>query len=131
MYTAQKVMTTGVITIPPHATVGQAIELLLHHRISGLPVTNASGELVGMISEYALLAMAYDKHVLHQSVSAYMSRDVLTVEPDTPINTITDLLILHRVGRLPVVEGNQLVGLISRVDVLRAMYETSAPYCTV
>lgn len=130
MYTAQQVMTTGVVTVPTHATVGHAIELLLHHRISGLPVTNAGGDLVGMISEYALLAMAYDKHVLHQSVAAYMSRDVLTVESDTPINKITDLLILHRVGRLPVVEGSQLVGLISRIDVLRAMYESQAPYCT-
>lgn len=130
MYTAQQIMTTGVITVPPHATVGEAIELLLNNRISGLPVTTARGELVGMISEYALLAMAYDKHVLHQSVSAYMSREVLTVESDAPINKIADLLILHRVGRLPVVEGTQLVGLISRIDVLRAMYETKAPYCT-
>lgn len=123
-------MTTGVITIRPEATVNEAIELLLSKRISGLPVVDQNGMLVGMITEYALLAMAYDRNVTHQKVASYMTREVISVESSTPVSEVADSFILHRVRRLPVVKDGLLVGLVSRVDVLRALYEATAPVCT-
>jgi CBS domain-containing protein len=130
MLSAQQIMTTGVVTIQPESTIEEAIELLLQKRVSGLPVVDATGNLVGMITEYALLALVYDKNVLHDRVGQFMTRQLLSVEFDTPITEIANQFILHRVRRLPVTRGGRLVGLVSRSDVLRGLYGSVAPVCT-
>lgn len=130
MLTAQQIMTTGVVTIQPESTIEEAIELLLQKRVSGLPVVDAAQNLVGMITEFALLALVYDKNVLHDRVGQFMTRQLLSVEFNTPITEIANLFILHRVRRLPVTRGGRLVGLVSRSDVLRGLYGTAAPVCT-
>src|SRR5690606_26413005 len=112
------------------ATIGEAIELLLQKRVSGLPVIDSNGGLVGMITEYALLAMVFDRNVTHERVSSFMTKQLVEVEHDTPITEIASQLILHRVRRLPVVKNRRLVGLVSRVDVLRGLYGSAAPVCT-
>ena len=63
MLTAREIMTDGTVTIHPEASVKDAIELLLEKRISGLPVIDEKGHLVGVITEYALLAIIYDREV--------------------------------------------------------------------
>ncbi len=130
MLTAQQIMTTGVVTIQPESTIEEAIELLLQKRVSGLPVVDAEGSLVGMITEYALLALVYDKNVLRDLVGQFMTRQLLSVEFDTPITEIANQFILHRVRRLPVTRNGRLVGLVSRSDVLRGLYGSVAPVCT-
>jgi CBS domain-containing protein len=130
MLTAEQIMISGVVTIRPEATIRDAIELLLERRISGLPVVDASGALVGMITEYALLALAYDRQVTHETVAQHMTRDIIAADADDPVNSLADQFIVHRVRRLPVTSGGRLVGLVSRVDVLRALYEAEAPVCT-
>ncbi len=130
MLNAEQIMTSNVVTIRPEALVKDAIELLLNCRISGLPVVDEAGTLVGMITEYALLAMAYDSQVTDQTVAEHMTRDVISVECDTPANGVADQFIVHRVRRLAVTHKGRLVGLVSRVDVLRALYEAKAPVCT-
>ena len=123
-------MTTDVVTISPNATIQDAIELLVHRRISGLPVINGAGQLVGIITEFALLAMAYNQDVQNDPVENHMTREVLTVEAGDSISRVTDLFILHRVRRLPVVQGGRLVGLLSRHDILNALLSERAPVCT-
>ena len=130
MLNAEQIMTSNVVTIRPEALVKDAIELLLNCRISGLPVVDEAGTLVGMITEYALLAMAYDSQVTDQTVAEHMTRDVISVECDTPANGVADQFIVLRVRRLAVTHKGRLVGLVSRVDVLRALYEAKAPVCT-
>lgn len=130
MLTAEQIMTTGVITIGPDATVRDAIELLLQKHISGLPVVDDRGGLIGMITEYALLAMVYDRNVMHERINSFMTRQVVSVEFDTPITEVASQFILHRVRRLPVTREGRLVGLVSRVDVLRGLYSAEAPVCT-
>lgn len=130
MLTAQQIMTTGVVTIQPEASINEAIELLLQKQVGGLPVVDEGGNLVGMITEYALLAMVYDKNVLHERVSSFMTRQLLFVEYDVPITEIANKFILHRVRRLPVTRAGRLVGLVSRSDVLRGLYRSTAPVCT-
>ena len=130
MLTARAVMTEDIVTISPEASIKEAIELLLMQGISGLPVCDGDDRLVGVITEYALLAIAYDRKIQCDTVAQHMTTDILSVDIDDPINKAADLCIVHRVRRVPVLHNGQLAGLISRRDVLKALYESEAPVCT-
>jgi CBS domain-containing protein len=125
MLTARDIMTEGVITIRPASTIQEAIETLLSERISGLPVVDDRGRLVGIVTEFAMLAVAYDEHVLSDTVAQHMTTDLLTVDVDDAVRKVADLCVVHRVRRVPVLDHGKLVGLIARSDVLRAVYEST------
>jgi CBS domain-containing protein len=129
MLTASAVMTRDLVTIRPDATIKEAIELLILKQISGLPVVDDQWRLVGVITEFALLAMVYDQDVQNHPVSRHMTREVITIGVDDPINRIADLCIVHRVRRLPVMKDGRLVGLIARRDVLNALYQSAPLEC--
>ena len=126
MLSAGAIMTPNLVTVRPDASIEEAIDLLLEQQISGLPVTDDEGRLVGVITEFALLAMSYDRRVKNHTVSQHMTRDVVTVDVDDPINRVADLCIVHRVRRVPVMKNGRLVGVIARRDVLRALVESPA-----
>jgi CBS domain-containing protein len=126
MLTARAIMNTDLVTIRPDASIEAAIEMLLLQQISGLPVTDDDGRLVGVITEFALLAVAYDRRVKNHTVNQHMTRDVITVDADDPISRVADLCIVHRVRRVPVMRDGRLVGIIARRDVLRALVESPA-----
>ena len=123
MLTARDIMTERVVTILPTCSVRSAIELLISEQISGLPVVDESDRLVGIVTEFALLASAYDDRITGDSVSKHMTADVLTVDIDDPIRKVADLFVVHRVRRVPVMDKGRIAGLISRRDVLKAVYE--------
>jgi CBS domain-containing protein len=123
MLTAKDVMTTTPVAIGPDRTAGEALDLLVHNEISGLPVTDPQGRLLGILTEYALVAIVYDPTVASDPVSKHMTKDIVSVGPDATLQRIADLLVMHRIRRLPVVDQGKLVGLISRRDVLRAARE--------
>jgi CBS domain-containing protein len=126
MLTAGAIMTPDLVTVRPDASIEEAIELILREQISGLPVTDDSGRLVGVITEFALLAVAYDRRVKNHEVSQHMTRELITVEVDDPLSRVADLCIVHRVRRVPVLQEGRLVGIIARRDVLRALVDSPA-----
>lgn len=119
MYQASDVMTTNVTTIAPDATVDEAIRVLLDNQISGLPVVDARGMLVGMISEFQLLETVFDPQIRNESVRGFMTRDVIAVDDGALLADVASLFIMHRIRRVPVLREGQLVGLITRRDLLR------------
>jgi len=123
MLTASEIMNEELITIHPEDSVKDAIELLLRNGISGLPVVDHDGHVVGVVTEFAMLAMVYDHEVQNQTVGQHMTRELITVDIDDPISRVADLCIVHRVRRLPVMKHGRLVGLIARRDVLAALYQ--------
>jgi CBS domain-containing protein len=129
MLTAESIMTEALVTIRPEASIRDAIEMLIGKEISGLPVIDSQSRLVGVITEFAMLAMVYDHEVRCQTVGQHMTREVITVNVDDPISRIADLCIVHRVRRLPVMRDGKLVGLIARRDVLKALYQDSEKAC--
>lgn len=131
MLTAKDIMTDAVVTIAPNATVQYAIETLLRNKISGLPVVDADGRLIGIVTEFALLAMAYDVEIRQEKVFKHMTTDVISVDPDDPIRKVADKCITHRVRRVPVVRDGRLVGLVARRDVLAGIYENTLQACPV
>jgi CBS domain-containing protein len=121
MITAGAIMTENLVTVQPDVSIEEAIELLLNEQISGLPVVDQAGRLVGVITEFALLAVAYDQRVKNHTVGEHMTTELITADYHDPISRIADLCIVHRVRRLPVLKDGRLVGIIARRDVLRAL----------
>jgi CBS domain-containing protein len=130
MLTAGAIMTTDIVTSRANVTIEAAIDTLLSEEISGLPVIDDDGRLIGVITEFALLAVAYDRRVKNHTVSQHMTRDIISVDIDDPISRVADLCIVHRVRRVPVMKDGRLVGIISRRDVLRALIESPTAVCS-
>ena len=130
MLTVRAIMVDKIVTISPESSVQEGIELLLSQGVSGLPVVDRQGSLVGIVTEFALLGLAYDDKIRQDTVAQHMTTDVLTIEADDPISKVVDLCLVHRVRRVPVMEQGKLPGLVGRRDVLKALYESKAPVCT-
>ncbi len=107
------VMTRNVITITENQTREQAARLLAYHRISGLPVVNGDGHVVGVVTEYDVIAKK------GQLVGDIMTHELISVTPDTELDTASHILVHERVRRLPVLDQGKLVGIVSRSDVVR------------
>ncbi|NVO17043.1 MAG: CBS domain-containing protein [Rhodoplanes sp.] len=137
-------MTSPVVTVAPDSPIADAAQLMLDHRISGLPVVDRGGRLVGIVSERDLLRRRNGEGPLRRphwlqllsersglegeparfhtlTVGAVMTISPLTVTEATTIEDAGKLLEQHRIKRLPVVRGQQVVGVISRADLLRAL----------
>jgi CBS domain-containing protein len=141
---ASEVMTRKIVSIGPSAPIREAIRLMLDNKVSGLPVVDVNGKLVGILTEGDLLhrsEIATEKHhwrwlefVLGPGrraseyvrshgrvVDEVMTREVVTVAADTPLADIVALMEHHRVKRLPVIDDGALVGIVSRADLLAAL----------
>jgi CBS domain-containing protein len=127
--TAADIMRLKLITLAPDLPIFDAIRVLLKNSISGAPVVDTEGKLVGICSELDCLRVLTagefyaDDHREEGHVADYMSTDFPTVEPHDDIYRLAQFFLTHSVRRLPVMDGGQLVGQLSRRDVLRAMEE--------
>jgi len=118
----REVMATGLLTLKPEMPIFQAILLLLKNRVSGAPVVSEQGRLVGILSEKDCLRIFANEAFFSQNVEGhvedYMSKDVMTIDPDDDVFKAADIFIKHSFRRLPVVDDGNLVGQLSRRDVL-------------
>ncbi len=141
---ARDVMVSPVMTLKPSNTVADAARLFLDNRISAAPVVDDQGKILGIVSEGDLmhrveagtqrrrswwltpfvgettLATEYVKaHA--KKVADIMTRNVTTVSPDTPLHEIAGLIEGKRIKRVPVVSNGQLVGIVSRANLVQAL----------
>jgi CBS domain-containing protein len=119
-------MTRHLVTFRSDTDLFTAINRLLEHRISGAPVIDSQGHLIGLLSEgdclRGILSGAYYEAV-GGVVSSYMNTEIETISPETDVIEVSERFLRGRLGRIPVVENGRLVGQISRCDVLRAVKE--------
>jgi len=138
------VMTRNVISISPDATVEEAAKAMLAREISGLFVVDAKGELAGVVTEGDLLRrdelgtqrhrpwwlrllvspgrQATDfTHTYGRHVRDVMTVDVIAVGSDAPLEEVVETMERHRIKRVPVVENQRVIGVVSRSDLLRAL----------
>jgi CBS domain-containing protein len=114
--TAADVMSPKPFTFHPETSVHEAAQILSEHRISGAPVVDAEGSIVGIVSEYDLIARS------GTTVREVMTRDVVTVPETAAIDRVRAVLVTQRLKRVPVVNlSGKLVGLISRADLVREL----------
>ncbi len=121
--TAGQLMSSPVRTIRPDTTMAEAQRILLRYGHSGLSVVDTAGQLVGMISRRDL-DRALHHGLTHAPVKGYMATNLKTITPQTSVNAIEDLMVTYDIGRLPVLEQGQLVGIVSRTDLLRHLHKT-------
>jgi CBS domain-containing protein len=124
MYQVKDAMNRRVVSIVPNATVEEAIRTLLEHKISGAPVIDKEGKLVGIISQFQLLEVLYDPQIRTQRIQQFMTKEVLTLEDTALLGTAANLFVLHRIHRIPVLCSGRVVGVISRSDLLKYFLET-------
>lgn len=121
---ARDYMAGNLVTLAPQMTLLDAVHVLLERRISGAPVVDRTGNLVGILSEKDCMRAALDAAYygdLGGLVEDHMHRSVHTVNDDTPIFDVARKFIDGHFRRYPVVQDRHLVGQISRRDVLRAL----------
>jgi len=147
---AGDVMTRDVLTVSPDTPVTEIVNLLLSRIISGVPVVESDGTVVGVVSEGDLLRRAEigtekkrsswvqfftgtaslaDEYVRsHGRVAKdVMTQAVVSVQPDTPIAAIADIMHQKRIKRVPVVQDGKLVGIVTRKNILRAFASMRSP----
>lgn len=134
---ASDVMTTGAATVRPDAPALEAARIMIEHRISGLPVVDAAGSLVGIITERDFLRRddgtrhrwtdilgsgpsfkVAAKQLRNRRVDELMTREPLTVALQTPVEEIAEIMEREGVKRLPVVANGAVVGIVSRANLL-------------
>jgi CBS domain-containing protein len=154
MLTVADVMTKEVITIAPETPVEAVAKLLYERQISGLPVIDGKGRVVGILSEGDLMAhtaatgsdkprswwlrffsdtgsRAEEYLKTHGRTAAdVMSRSPMTIGPDASLAEVAQLLEKNRIKRLPVVDGGKLVGLVSRANLIRGLATAQPPAST-
>lgn len=117
-------MSKNVATLSPDMEIAHATQYLIAHNISGAPVLDEHGRLVGILTEQDCMKVVMHS-VFHGEpaglVSEYMSKDPKSVTPEQSILTLAEMLLEGRYHRYPVVDNGRLVGIISRRDVMRAM----------
>jgi CBS domain-containing protein len=141
---AHQIMTKPVITVTPETTTLEAANIMLRNHVSGLPVVDAAGKLVGIVSEGDFLrrgeigtqrrrsrwlrfilgpgTAARDFVVEHgRQISEVMTPEPFTVTEDVPLADVIDLMEAKSVKRLPVMCGEKIVGIVTRANVLQAV----------
>jgi len=141
---ASEIMTPDVISADPDATVLQAARYMLQHHISGLPVIDKTGALVGILSEGDFLRRrethtdrrpsrwleflmgpgklaAEYTHTHGSKVSEVMTTKMHTISEDTPLEKIVEVMERYRIKRVPVLRGKKVVGIVTRANLMHAM----------
>ena len=147
MLSARDIMTTEVLTVSPETSIAEMSKILENRKIGGVPVVDKGGRLVGVITQSDLVDRARDlelppainildlhiylqipshliqrvERMLGTTVGDCMSPDPVTVTPDTPVPQIAALMAKQKVHTLPVLEGGKLLGVIGKMDLVRAM----------
>jgi CBS domain-containing protein len=148
--TAADIMTTNVKTVRPNASVAEVARLLSDNEISAVPVCDAHGQVLGILSEGDLLRPVDKENVAkrawwlnllaegtdlapsllecisveNQRAENLMVAPAITASPDHSVPELADLLVTHHIKRLPILRDGRLVGIVSRADLVRALART-------
>jgi CBS domain-containing protein len=144
---ARDIMTTKLVTVGPETSVKDVVALLVEHKVSGIPVVDAEGKVLGMVSEGDVLrkkiapktpdvlsilgAMVYYdgakeyqeafRKMAANTAQEIMTEPVIAVDVDDDFGKVGQVILDHHIKRVPVLDKEKLVGLISRSDLVKLM----------
>lgn len=142
-------MTTNIYTVTEDTDIKALAKIFVERNVNAMPVVDASGLLVGMVSQTDLVEQDKPLHiptvislfdwviylespknfaeevrkVTARTVGEICSRDVVTCAPDTPVSTVASLMVDNKAHLVPVVDAGKLVGVVARLDIIRSMGE--------
>ena len=151
MHTAKEIMTREIISVEPEMEVVELANLLWEKRISGVPVVDRSGKLLGVVTESDLIDQSKNVHMpkvmtildsmiflenpnkLDQEIKKMTgtkvkdiySEKIVTVNEDTPMSEIATIMADRSLHTLPVVKDDKLIGVIGKADIIRNLYRSS------
>jgi len=112
---AKDIMTREIITVGTTMTIKKLAMTLIKNQISGAPVAGKNGKIVGVVSEADIVAKK------GKDVKAIMSKKIIGVVEDTSVEEIAQLMTTHKIKRVPVMRGEEVVGIVSRADIVSAI----------
>jgi CBS domain-containing protein len=124
--TAKDIMTGEVLTVLEETTIEDALRILVNNRVTGLPVVNKEGKMVGVVSEYDLLVQLVkkekpDAELFKQKIE--FTKEVHSVKGGVALKEIVPMFVNAKFRRLPVVDDSgKLIGIITRRDMMRIYY---------
>jgi CBS-domain-containing membrane protein len=147
MQTAGEIMTREVVTVKKETTIRDLAELFTTHRIGSIPVVDDAGTLIGIVSESDLVEQDKNFHIptvislfdwviylesekkfekelkkmTAQTVGDIYTKEVETVSPSTPVSNVADIMSSKKIHAVPVVEQGKIIGIVSRIDLIRTM----------
>jgi CBS-domain-containing membrane protein len=147
MLTARDIMTKEVVSVTTETTIRELAEIITAHRIGSVPVLDSEGTLLGIVTESDLIEQDKSFHIptvislfdwviylesekkfekelkrmTARTVADIFTREVLTVTPETPVSEIADIMSGRKIHAVPVVAEGKLVGIVSRIDLIRSM----------
>jgi len=147
MKTVADIMTTTVLTVRTETTIRELAELFVSNRISSLPVVDAAGSLIGLVTESDLVEQSKNLHlptvislfdwVIYlesektlerelqkmggRTVADVYQTEIASISPGASLSEAADLMSNHRVNALPVVDNGSLVGIVARIDIIRTL----------
>jgi len=123
MHETKDIMSTDVVSVQPDTPVTRAVELLIENDITGLPVVEPSGRLVGIVTEKDLIGVLCGQDAPRGTARDYMTDDVISFDEDDDIIAICECLIHNHLRRVPILADGKLVGIISRRDLIKYIME--------
>jgi CBS domain-containing protein len=112
---AKDLMTRDIITVSPSTKVKNLAMILIKNQISGAPVANKGGKILGIVSEADIVAKR------GKDAKAIMSKKVISIRQDASVEEMAQLMVTHAIKRLPVMEGGEIIGIVSRADIVNAI----------
>jgi CBS domain-containing protein len=112
---AKDIMTKDIITVGPTMTIKKLAMTLIKNQISGAPVTGKNGRIIGVVSEADIVGKK------GKDVRTIMSKKIISVREDTPVEEIAQVMTTHNIKRVPVMHDDEVVGIVSRADIVSAI----------
>ena len=150
---ARDIMTTEVIAVSPQTTVGEIAALLTEHGVAGMPVIDEDHRVLGVVTEADLVVRSARPHFPHyiqlldgfvflespkrfdeevrkmiaMTAEEIMTREVITCSPDASVEDVATLMVDRDVNRIIVTEGDRLVGIVTRADIVKTLRVEETP----
>jgi CBS domain-containing protein len=112
---AKDIMTRDIVTVTPTMTIKQLAMTLIKNQVSGAPVVGRNGKIIGVVSEADIVAKK------GKDVKAIMTKKIISVDEETRVEEIAQIMTTHKIKRVPVMRRDDVVGIVSRADIVSAI----------